>query len=494
MKSIPAILLSIPLSMLSSWCMANETAPLLPLQQAISEAVQNNLGLQIGQFDRSIREQDVVIAEAFFDSRIFGQISTREEEQDFTQSRSENQRVSAGISKTLETGTEISLQSNYGRNDGNRFDSSLNQIIGGNLSHNSSLTLTVRQSLLRGYGRSANLAGVHKAEAQLEIARTEYVNLILDVITQTEKAYWLLAFQQSRLELTRSALQLAESLYEETRQRDAVGLATRLDLLQAQANLANQRETLIDVEREVQEAQDSLLLALGRLDSDSIDVGIKASELGLLNDELPSPHRVWGDALESDLNRRIQLIRMESLGYDRLLAKDRAKSQLDLVLSGSSSGLSRDSASDSFSGVAERQGNDWGVALEFSVPIGKRSAKAQLRQVDLAAEREIVRLSQIEQALFQEARTRWRAVSSGREKLEAVRTTLALEREAFRQAQARYSSGLATFRDVQQAQDALNRALISELNAWLQALQSETDLNRIDGSLLRKHQINLQFL
>src|SRR5690606_3785490 len=114
--------------------------------------------------------------------------------------------------------------------------------------------------LLQGFGRAVNMANVWKAEASLSVAQLDYKNNLLDTINQTEKAYWQVAFQNAQVELSKSSVTLAKNLVEETEQRVELGLATRLDLLQARANLASQQESLIDSQRALKDAEDALLL------------------------------------------------------------------------------------------------------------------------------------------------------------------------------------------------------------------------------------------
>ena len=485
----PAVLI-----MLLAVCATAQAQPReLTLNEVLYESIGNNLSLKIASYDRYLSEQDIQIAESAFDTTLFGNADLSKEEQDYTLSRSESQSAAMGARKSFSTGTSVTLQTSYRRSDGSRFDSSLNQVIGGNLSYNTGITLSIRQPLLQGFGVSANKANIWKAESQLEVSKLEYRNWVLDIVNSTEKAYWNCAFQNARLELSSTSVEVAKSLLEETEQRAEVGLATQLDVLQARANLATQQESYIDAQRYVKDASDQLLTVMGKLKPGFDETEYGVSGLPEMETEIPTLSAVWSGALTTDLNLRIQQVNIESLGFDRILAKDNMKTQLDLVLSGSSTGLSSESSSDAISGALERQGHDWGVGLELNIPIGKRSSKASLNKIDAYIEREQTRLDQIEQQLFQDVRSQWRTLSVGMEKLSAARVTLELEKQAFEQAQVKYSNGLAVFRDVEQAQDSLNRARITELNAWYTALAAEADLSRLDGSLLQRLNINVDF-
>lgn len=465
----------------------------ISLDTALYEAIEQNLSLRIDAYQTYLREQDLVAANSKFDSALFGSVNMSREEQDWSMSESENSNARLGVSKSFATGTSVSLQSRYVRNDGSRFDTDLNQQIGGNLSYNAGITVSVRQNLLQGFGKSANMASIWKAEASLAVAELEYKNGVLDAINRTEKAYWQVAFQNAALELSKSSVELAENLLAETEERAELGLATRLDVLQAKANLASQKESFIDSQRAVDDAEDALLVAMGRLNPSYEDQEMIVSAMPDLSDVTPSLEKVWSGAVTNDLDLLVQDTTIESLGFDKVIAKDRNRSELDLVVSGSTSGFSADSRNDAFSGVFENEGREWGVGLELNIPIGKRASKAYLNQIDATIERELLRREQIEQSLFLSVRQAWRSYDASLKKLDAARLTLELQTQAFEQEQAKYSEGLAIFRDVQQAQERLDQARISELNAWFTALRALSDLSRLDGSILDRHNINLNF-
>ena len=280
------------------------------------------------------------------------------------------------------------------------FDSSLNQQIGGIQSYNMGITFSIRQALLQGFGKAANMASIWKAEASLAVAELEYKNDLLDALNQTEKDYWQVAFQNAVLELSRSSVELAENLVAETKERAELGLATRLEVLQAEANLASQQESFIDAERAVADAEDSLLVAMGRLNPGYQDTKIEVAEMPDMSDFAPTLSDVWTGALKNDLNLLIQETNIESLGFDKIIAKDRNRSELDLVVSGTTSGYSGETRNEALSGAFENEGRDWGVGLELNIPIGKRSSKAYMNQIEATIEREQLRRDQIEQSLF----------------------------------------------------------------------------------------------
>lgn len=467
----------------------------LTLEDAITEAMVRNLDLRIQEADHRIAGDSVDVARATFDPTLFGEASWAEQEQDrdLYRSSSETGRAGLGVTRQLSSGASLTLRTDYVRSGGSRYDSSLNQIIGADdLNHNSAITASIRQPLLKGSGSRVNLAGIRKAGKRLEIAGLDFRQQVLSVIRDTEKAYWQLAHARARMNRRESAIRLAETLLEETLTREEVGRATRLDVLQARANVASQREILLDAGRQVEEAEDALAVQLGRLEAGVARRDYSVESLRPVGADIPDLGSVWAGALARSLELSVQRANLEVLEEDRLLAKDEMRTNLDLVASASTTGLSQEGARTAYESALEKEGHDWQVGLEVSVPIGKRAAKAGLRQAESVIEREEFRLARMEQDLFRRVRDTHRVLTVGLQKLDAARLTLELETEAFEQQQQRVDNGLASFRDLQESQLAVDRAAIAELDAWLAVLFAEVELAELDGRLLDRHRIDIE--
>jgi outer membrane protein len=460
----------------------------MPLNKALYQTIENNLTLKLQGFSEAIDSQRLEETKAIFDPRLTASLGSSEYKYAEDASYANSTSASAGLSKFFSLGTTVSLTGQYRKDH-----LALNPRDLDSTTNTAAIVLEVRQPLLRGFGREANLAGIRKAEVQLEISQLEYRDWLYDIVSETEKAYWTLAYNNARLRLSRSRIELAQSLLDETLEREEVGLATRIDVLQAKANLATQKESLIQVQRDLDNSKDLLLDQLGWLSPQDALMDLMVDDLRELSPRQTALPSAWGAALKNDLDIKIQQKSLESLGYDLTLAEDDAKTDLDLVLSGSSNGLSDIEANQAISGAVDKDEEGWSVGLEVSVPIGNRASKAVITRTELLISREKTRLKLIENELFKDVRSAWRSVKVSLEQLKAARTTLELQKEAFEQAQAKFGNGLAVFRDVQEAQDDLNRAYIAELNAWVNALIAQAELSRLDGSILDRHNIQLNF-
>lgn len=495
MKSAKLVLLlASVLAPVHSWAQnPDEDAPPrvnLTLTQAVQTALRENLGLSIQAYGPSLAAEVEIIEESAFDPTLFANASRRKQEQDATQSTSESDTLSLGARKTFTTGTTVTAQHNLFRSEGSRFDPDLNTVIGGNLSHNADFTASVRQPLWQGRGRTVNLAALNRAKLRTEVERLSYRDEVLQTIAAVENAYWRLAYARARRELQESSIAVAQSLLEETLERERIGSATRLDVLQARANLANRQQAILESQRLVDDAQDTLRGLMGQLQPGALEDPASSMEVENLREpgsETRPLGEIWRDTMSFSPAIASQENVIEQQQLQRISSADATKPRLDLVATGATVGLSNTEAGEAYDGAFERDGHEWRLGLEFNMPWGFRAEKADLRRVEKQIDRETTRLALVKQNLYQETRRIWRTLNTSLQSLEAARITRGLEEESFEQERIKYENGLAVFRDLQEAQENLDNARIAELDAWFSALEADVSLRELDGSLLRKY-------
>ncbi len=476
----------------------DQPEPLLPLEQAIANALAYNLNLRVQQIDPVVAELNVVTQEAAFDPNLFSRASVSQSDQASTSaegaeqaSRSDSRSYSAGVAKRLVTGATVTASTALNRSDGSSFNSDLNQFVGGRLTERASLGLQLSQPLLRGRGRDVSLAPLRRAQSQERNARFELRNAVAELLQLTENAYWRLADAYARRALRQTNLQLAEKLVEENSERERLGLFTQLEVLQAQASLAQRREEIIRAEQAITEAADNLQAAMGLLDE---QLSISARPVV---SELPTPpasdrpfDTVVLTALERNFDTAIQLEILYQLEQDLLLARDSHRPELDLTLAGAYNGLSPEDARSAYDQALQRRGEDWNVSLGFSLPWGRRATAANLQRADLRIDQAEIRLAAIKQDLLREVRTAWRNARTATEQLAAATQVVALQQASFEQQSALFEQGRSTFRQLLEAQRDLDNAQLAFYDAKLGATEAQIALARAEGTLLERHAIS----
>ncbi len=358
------------------------------------------------------------------------------------------------------------------------------------LLHEADLALSLRQPLLGGFGPAVTRAGIERARAGWQASREALREAVLEVLAEVERAYWETARLQEQLQLNQSSLQVAETLLAEARERVRVGVATQLDVLQAEAARAQRMEEIIETRRALGDAFDRLLALTGTLDQQAgLDLGrlYRVAPLPDSGETLPDFADVWRMALlhEPSLSRQEAVIRQRE--WDRARARDAQRPTLDLVLSGGWSGADDASGRTAYDRALDGAGSAWAAGLEFSMPWGRRAGKAGLRAAERRVEQEQLRLEELRQALLRGVRAAWRALQSVQQSLAAARISVGLQEAVFEREQEKHAQGLATFRDVLKAQSDLDQARIRLLQSKFNRLSSEVTLARLSGDLLARH-------
>lgn len=473
----------------------------LSLRAAIDQALAQNLGLRIQALAPEIADEAVTAQEAAFDPTLTSRVNLSQDELDWVDldsndqlttegSTSDSRNYSVGVTKRITTGGRLSINANQSRSDGSSFNAEFGQRVGGSFSERTGLSLDFTQPLLRDFGSAVNLAPIRSAESRARVADLRTRNTVLDLLQQIEVAYWRLSDAYQRRDLRLSNLELSEKQLEEAAERERLGLATKIETLQAEANLAQRKEQMIRAEQSIREATDTLLATMGVLDeSSAIDPTVAVSTLPESVSSIRPFTSVLATALELNFDTDIQEEVLEQLEQQRILDRNNKRPQVDLNLSRSYNGLARLRDINSFDEALDRQGDDWGIGISFTLPWGSRSAKSNLRQTLYEIDQQELRLAEIKQDLLHSVRSAWRNLDASTQQLSAAQLVVALQEATYEQETGKYDEGLSTFRTLLETQRDLDQAKLSLLDAQLATVQAEITLARVEGSLLDRHGI-----
>lgn len=474
---------------------ARGEAELLELEEAIQTALENNLTYRAALIDPEIARYAVTVEEAAFDTELFasGRVSQTEQPtpvSETTATSSDNRNWQAGLRKQLTYGTTISAQTNLDRSDNNA-RTNLNEF--GNLSQTADLALSVRQPLLGGFGRKANLAGVESARAGLTASRESLRDKLLEILSRTELAYWSIARWQEQLKLNQSNLEVADTLLKEARERERVGLATGIEVLQAEASKARRMEEIIETKRQLGDALDELLTLMGVLpgfDGAGTEPAFAVAPLPGTEELDLDFGTAWEQALANDPMLATQDAVIAQREWDRVAARNSLKPDLDLVFTGAYSGIDNRYADEAFDKAFEGDGHAWSVGFELSMPWNRRADRSRLLTADKRFDQETLRYAELKQSLFRDLRATWRNLEAVSQSLEAARLTVSLQEATFEREKSKYEEGLSSFRDVLQSQSELDQARVRLLLSKFNKLAAEIDMARLTGTLLKRHNLN----
>lgn len=461
----------------------------LALRQCIEQALQHNLSLQAERISPMIAQEETAFAQGEFDPNLAVIANTRTVQQSTSSSDLEGSdgpydesyggRVE--VNKKVDTGGTVALSTNASKLLTNSEFSTLNP------AYDADVSLSMRQPLLQGFGTDVNRATRNRALVGVDRADFVLQGQILDVVLETEEAFYDLAFQRATLKVRLAAREVAEQFLEENRFRRSNGMATNLDVTQAEVGLADQSVLVLNSEQAVSDAEDLLRTLIG---NKAFDLPISELEVDLSTDPVPSVAAAYGVALKRQPEYQAALSITERLGYDVILARSGSRPILDV---GGALGYTGrdDSVRNAYEGIPTGEGYHWQVDVTYRIPWGLRSGKARLQQAELTLLRENMRIMDLEQTMMRDLRTAIRAAETGLERVRIALLRSQLSQQEYELEKAKFEAGLSTSRLVLDAQQRSDAARVSEMLSYVGLKNAWSGLRRVQGDSLEAYGLSM---
>ncbi len=463
---------------------APSDAAALTLEECIARAMKQNFDLQIQAYDTANAKESLTISRAGFDPTFTATTSKSVSQADVAATtlvgtRSELTDTRLGVNQKVFTGATVNLSGSLDRSETNNTFSTLNP------AYTADLSLSVKQPLLKNAGTTVNRAGINRAEIGVTRANLNFQARLLQVVRDTENAYYNLVFAREQLKVRNSSLALAERLFQENTTRKNTGVATDLDVLQAEVGVANARRGVIEAEKSVRDRQDDLLNLIGQFEFNQTlgEVGLPTTEIAV-----PDFRKSFDLARDQQPDYLSSKAAIQQLEIDVASSKSAALPSLDLGGSVGYNAKDR-SSSRALDRVPDGDGYAWQVDLSLSVPWGMRSERAQYRTAKNNLLREQSRLQQLEQNLMVQVRAAVRAVETNLESVQIAAKATILSEKQYELEKARFDAGLSTSRLVLEALDSLEQARVNELQSRVNLRTALAELHRLEGSSLDRYGI-----
>ncbi|MGA1516612.1 MAG: TolC family protein [Phycisphaerales bacterium] len=480
----------------------------LGLREAIVAAVENNLSVQIARIDQAVSQAEVVKAEAIFDAVVFAGTGFARTDQPGQQvfvtepntgakvevnPGGQDQRLftyEAGLSQFLPSGGTVSVTAGGSRNE--------NLLTGLTLSPNpdwdSSLTLSIAQPLLRGFGSDVNTARIALARNEDRRSLQNLRERLLAIVADTERAYWNLVLARQELVIRRWLVDVGEDVRDilERRQQLDVTLA---DFADAVATVESRKAEVIRSERRVAVAVDELKRIINdpRFPLGSEITIVPRDWMVSTPLQYSLPEALATAVRESPAVQK-SVLAIDDASIRELVADNGRLPQLDLAAEMAYFGQSGDFGP-AWSEVGDANFIDYVVGLQFSQPIGNRAAEAEYRQARLRRSSAVLRYREAVQNTVFAVRVALRDIVAG--------WRLIAQARSFRIAQAENLRALAVLERTRasltpeflnlkfQRQNGLALAQFEEVAALVNYNIAIAELQRAMGTGLEMNRIEL---
>jgi outer membrane protein TolC len=320
----------------------------------------------------------------------------------------------------------------------------------------------------------------------------------VQTVASVKRAYWTLKATIANISVQQRSLELAQELARQNRIRVDAGEIPPLDLVQAEAEVAERRDNLIQARTLAGGAEDRLR----RLIVDPGDTAFWAASFQLLDEpeEIGAPPDVdaaVANALASrfDLTRAKHDLENANTNVEFLDNQRLPDVRLDTSYRGSGLGGTQFLRAGGFpgtvTGTRDRSFGDalgqaftpdyptWSVGVTVSYPLGHSYEEASLARADVERRQAAQRIASLQLDTAEAVRRAARQVQSTAERVDASRATATLAERRASDEERRFGAGLSTTFLVTQAQRDLLQAQVSLLQTILDHQSALVDFEAV---------------
>lgn len=325
------------------------------------------------------------------------------------------------------------------------------------------------------------------ARRNQESSELRFREAVVQTIAAVKQAYWTLKATRANVVVQQRSLDLAQELARENRVRVDAGQIPPLDLVQAEAEVAQRREGLIRANTVAEDAEDALRrLIVDPADASFWRVRIDAIEeptaLAALPDVDAAVERALSDRYDlaraghqlENARTTVDFLRNQRLPDVRLETSYRGNGLggTQFLRGGGFPGLvtgtRRSSFGDALGQVFTSDYPTWSFGLTVSYPLGNSFEAASYARADVERRQAAQRISSLRVEAAETVRRAGRQIHSTAERVDAARASATLAQERLEAERRRFEVGLGTTFLVTQAQRDLLEAEVNLLQTTLE--------------------------
>ncbi len=474
----------------------------LTLQDAIETSLKNNLQVQISEQTLEVARANVLFNEGTFDwtlgsgltishSKFSWDGHTPDAYGNFPVGTTitDTKNLTVGLIKPVEWGGTFQLNYNPTYRYFNDQYVGLPAFNTPN-PYTGTFSASYTQSLLRNFGRDTTASNLIVARYGSKAADFAFQLAVINLVANTDSAYWDVVFAKLNLENKRVALALAQQQLKEDKLRVNVGTLAPLGLLQDEAAVAQSEQDIITADAQLLNAKDALIRTLyptpDRPDTlETVDLpSLKPMEMDeAAAAKLALANRVELKSAQFDLSSK-QILEKA--------ANNRTLPQLDLSVAYNGTASNYATLSPVNTDLTQGKNPGYSVGLQFSLPILNSAARGN--QAVARANRRTSELSlhDLELGIVLQVRTAFRNLDASSKGVVAAQKTRVFREQNLDAEKKKLDNGMSTSFLVLTALNDLNTSKGNELQAQITYAKAVTALDQALGHLLQARHLEVK--
>lgn len=419
-----------------------------------------------------------------------------------------SQPFALGVQQTLETGTQYTINFNEFKSSTNSSFSTFNPEL------NSSINFAIAQPLLRGRGIYVTKLPITIARSRLKAAGYNFQDQLIQLLAQSESAYWDVVSARENLRVQKESFKLADAALTRANKELELGATSPLEIYQPQAVRANAELSVSQAQYQLSQVEDALRRQIGAdLDPNirSLPISLTATLEVPLDSRKLDPEEAVATALHTrpDLKTVVQSLDADDLSIR--LSNDNLRPNLSLTAQYGSSGLGGifypgtnilnpnapvvpvpGGLGDALAGTFGFSNPTYGFGLSLQLPIKDHRASANLSDALVQKKIDAYRQRSTEETIRLQVLTALHLLDSSREGIRIATIARDLAQKRVDADQKRYELGATTLFFVLTSQTDYITAESSLVNQVINYRRSELNLLQRTGQLLEERGIAVE--
>ncbi len=391
-----------------------------------------------------------------------------------------------GLDQKFTTGTELEL--NF-YNTRTRSNSAI-QIM--NPEFESEAEIVITQPLLKGFGIPVNKANYMIAKNNKLKSDQDFIGAVIDVLTDVKRKYYIYQYTQEQYRVALASLERVESLNQIIIEKYAKGIASNVDLLQSEAELARMEEAVLAADNMMHGAEDALKYVTNLID----DVELWNSTIVLLD-------KMDYEKTELNVIKSVEIafarrpdyqaanLNLKNKDISVVYYRNGMLPTLDLQGSYGLNGLAKNFEKD-LGNIGGGKYPDWTVGVAASMPLFADEEKGKYEKSKYDKQQTLISFQRLEEKIIQEVREAVRNVATAYDTLEASLKSLRAQEKNYEAQETRFKAGLVSTHDIVDYQERLARAELSYVQSITDYKVSLAALAKAQGTTLIDEGVSIQ--